>query len=60
LGLQECSIKQLNDIKNSLSEYQCYSVGQNYNHKKEEYFGEFLPIFYNQNRFEMLDKVLFG
>lgn len=50
-GVQEALLAQMNDLKNSLPEYDCYGVGRD--NGKEE--GEFMTIFYKKDRFEKLD-----
>lgn len=50
-GVQEALVEQMNDLKNSLPEYDCYGVGRD--DGKEE--GEFMTIFYRKARFEKLE-----
>ncbi len=50
-GVQEALLDQMNDLKSSLPEYDCYGVGRD--NGKEE--GEFMTIFFRKDRFEKLD-----
>jgi endonuclease/exonuclease/phosphatase family metal-dependent hydrolase len=49
-GVQEALLVQMNDLKSSLPEFDCYGVGRD--NGKEE--GEFMTIFYRKDRFEKL------
>jgi endonuclease/exonuclease/phosphatase family metal-dependent hydrolase len=50
-GIQEALLVQMNDLKASLPEYECYGIGRD--DGKEA--GEFMTIFYRKDRFEKLD-----
>lgn len=50
-GVQEALLVQMNDLKASLPEYECYGIGRD--DGKEA--GEFMTIFYRKDRFEKLD-----
>ena len=55
LGLQEVLLGQLNDLRESLPDYNYYGVGRDDGKER----GEFAPIFYRQDRLELLDSGTF-
>ena len=52
LGLQEAQAGQIEDLEPRLEDYAWYGVGRDDGKAK----GEFVPIFYRRDRFEVLDK----
>lgn len=54
-GLQEVRLEQLNDLKKRLPEMDVYGVGRDDGKTR----GEHTPIFYRNDRFELLDKGTF-
>lgn len=50
-GVQEALLVQMNDLKSSLPEYDCYGVGRDDGNEE----GEFMTIFYKKDRFEKLN-----
>lgn len=55
LGLQEVLINQLNFLKKHLNEYETVGVGRKDGKNK----GEFAPIFFRKNKFELLESGTF-
>jgi endonuclease/exonuclease/phosphatase family metal-dependent hydrolase len=51
IGMQEVTWMQLEYIKNNMPEYESYGVGREDGKKG----GEFVPVFYNSKRFELID-----
>lgn len=54
-GMQEALISQINDIKQALPNYAFVGVGRDDGKEK----GEFSPIFYDKNKFELLETATF-
>ena len=55
LGCQEVLSSQLNDLEDSLTDYAVYGVGRDDGKRR----GEFAPIFYRRERFELIDSSTF-
>jgi endonuclease/exonuclease/phosphatase family metal-dependent hydrolase len=55
LGVQEALLNQIKDLEVALPQYGWYGVGREDGKEK----GEFSAIFYNKNRFDLLDKGTF-
>ena len=55
VGLQEVLLRQLDDLKKRLPEMDVYGVGRDDGKSR----GEFAPIFFPQERFDLLDKSTF-
>lgn len=55
VGLQEVLLSQLNDLKKRLPEFAVYGVGRDDGKLR----GEFAPVLFRRDRFELLDKSTF-
>ncbi len=55
IGMQEVVASQFDYLKDQLKEFEVYGVGRDDGKRK----GEFSPIFYRKDRFELLDKGTF-
>jgi endonuclease/exonuclease/phosphatase family metal-dependent hydrolase len=55
VGMQEALAAQIDDLKERLADYDWYGVGRDDGKAK----GEFSPIFYRRDRFDVLDKGTF-
>lgn len=56
IGVQEADINWINYLDGALSDYKYYAVGRDYDNE----YNEYNPIYYNENRFELIDKKLYG